>query len=339
MKAWELQVGTGLEGLRQVERPSPALPAHGVRVRVRAVSLNYRDLLVQQRGARGELPRAIIPLSDGAGEVVEVGAAVTRFRPGARVVANFFPAWLDGPVSDGHHAYALGGGGTDGMFAEEVVLHEEAFLAIPEHLDYDEAATLPCAAVTAWHALFEATTTRPGHTVLVQGTGGVSLFALQLAKAAGARVILTSSSAQKRSRAEGMGAFATLDYRTMPEWGAAAHRLAGGQGVDVAIEVGGPATLDQSVAATRYGGTVSLIGVLTGFAGPINTYAIVHKGLRVAGIYVGSRRMFESLNAALSASLIRPVIDRVFAFGEAREAYAHLASGTHFGKVVIRVGD
>jgi NADPH:quinone reductase-like Zn-dependent oxidoreductase len=334
MKAYELQANEGFAALARVERPAPEPGPREVRVRVRAVSLNYRDI-VMLRGAR-KRPKPLVPTSDGAGEVVAVGPGVTRLAVGDRVAASFFPTWVDGELNDDAHANALGGG-RDGMLAEQVVLDERAWVKLPEHLSFEQAATLPCAGVTAYNALFEAATLRPGDLVLVQGTGGVSVFALQLARAAGATVFATSSSAAKRERLKAMGAAVTFDYRETPDWGAAARKAAGARGVDVVVEVGGPGTLDQSVAALRYGGTVSILGVLTGTSGPVNTYAIFHKGIRVHGVYVGSVRMFEALNRALAAGRIEPVIDRVFPFDDARAAYEHLASGKHFGKVVIRV--
>jgi NADPH:quinone reductase-like Zn-dependent oxidoreductase len=337
MKAWQVEKREGGEPLGLVERPPQPLGPRDVRVRVRAVSLNFRDLTVRRRIAAGELAGPRVPASDGAGEVVETGAEARRFAVGARVCANFFPTWVDGPLSDAAHANALGGS-IDGMLAEEVVLPEDGLIAIPEHLSYEEAATLPCAALTAWHALFEVTCVRPGDTVLVQGTGGVALFALQLARLAGADVIATSSSEAKRARLVELGARATIDYVAEPAWGAAVRRLTGGRGVDVVVEVGGPGTFDQSVAALRYGGTLSLIGVLTGRAGPVDTSAVFSRAVRVAGIYVGSRTMFESLARAVAARGLRPIIDSTFPFEAAPDAYAHLASGRHFGKVVIRVG-
>lgn len=334
MKAYELQPREGFDALTAVDRPSPALGPGDVRVRVRAASLNYRDLMIVKGAKNRKAP--IVPLSDGAGEVLEVGAGVTRYKPGDRVAASFFPTWLDGDLSDYHHARALGGG-QDGMLAEEVVLPEAAWVRVPSYLSFEQAATLPCAAVTAYHALFEATPLRPGDVVLVQGTGGVSIFGLQLAKAAGARVVVTSSSEEKRQRARAMGADHTLDYKTDAKWGESARAWTGGRGVDLVIEVGGPGTFDQSIAALRYGGTMSLLGVLTGTRGEVNTYGLFHKSLHVAGIYVGSVAMFERLARALEASHIEPIIDRAFGFTEAKAAYAHLASGAHFGKVVIVV--
>jgi len=334
MKAYELQARSGFEALTLVERPRRPLKYGEVRVRVHAVSLNFRDLIIARNAQSRAHP--IIPVSDGAGEVLAVGEGVTRLTAGDRVVAAFFPSWQSGSLSDFHHARALGGG-QDGMLAEEVVLPEAAWLKLPDTLSYDAAATLPCAGVTAYHALFHAASVKPGETVLLQGTGGVSIFCLQLARAAGASVIITSSSEDKRARATSLGAAHTLDYKTEPKWGEAAYLFAGGRGVDVVVDVGGPDTFDQSVAALRYGGTMSILGVLTGTQGKVNTYAVFHKTLRIAGVYVGSISMFEELLRALSHNGIEPVIDRSFSFGEAREAYEYLASGQHFGKVVIKV--
>lgn len=334
MKAYELQAREGLDALTGVDRPPPEVGPRDVRVRVRAVSLNYRDLVLA-RGAK-KRARPIVPASDGAGEVVAVGAEVTRFAVGDRVVASFFPTWIDGDLSDDIHAHALGGS-IDGMLAEQVSLEERAWLKVPEHLTFEQAATLPCAGVTAYHALFDAAGLRPGDTVLVQGSGGVAVFALQLARAAGANVVVTSSSPEKRERLQAMGAAAAIDYRATPKWGDAAKAFTAGRGVDVVLEAGGPGTFDQSVAALRYGGTMSIFGVLTGTAGSVNTYALFHKAIRVRGVYVGSVRVFEALNRAMSASQLEPIIDRVFAFDEARAAYEHLASGRHFGKVVVKV--
>lgn len=332
MRAYELQARDGFDALTAVERPNLAPKAGEVLVRVRAVSLNYRDLLVL-RGAKARR-QPIVPVSDGAGEVLAVGSGVTRFRPGDRVAAAFFPHWQAGLLSDAHHASALGGG-QDGMLAEQVVLPEHAWLKLPAAVSYEAAATLPCAGVTAYHALFHAAALKPGQTVLLQGTGGVSIFCLQLARAAGAQVIITSSNAEKRARAQKLGAAHTLDYKADLKWGESAKQLTHGQGVDLVVDVGGPDTFDQSVAALRYGGSMSILGVLTGTQGKVNTYAVFHKMLRVAGVYVGSIAMFEELLAALEHNGIQPVIDRSFRFEEARAAYEYLASGQHFGKVVI----
>lgn len=334
MRAYELQPRDGFDALTLVERAPAALAPTDVRVRVRAVSLNFRDLTIARGAKKRKAP--VVPASDGAGEVIEVGAQVTRYQVGDRVAAAFFPTWQAGALSDYHHANALGGT-RDGMLAEEVVLPESAWVRVPARLSFEAAATLPCAGVTAYHALFEAAQLRPGDVVVVQGTGGVSMFGLQLAKAAGARVIVTSSSAAKRERALALGADHVIDYKADLAWGESARKWTGGRGADIVIEVGGPGTFDQSVAALRYGGTMSILGVLTGVRGEVNTYGVFHKALRIAGIYVGSVAMFEGFVRVLEASQIEPVIDRTFGFAEAKDAYAHLASAAHFGKVVVRV--
>jgi NADPH:quinone reductase-like Zn-dependent oxidoreductase len=337
MKAYQLQpAAPGFDSLKQVDLPPAEVGPYDVRVRVRAVSLNYRDIVIAQLASRRAKP--VVPTSDGAGEVVAVGSKVTRCAMGDRVAAAFFPTWFDGEFFEQAHENALGGS-IDGMLREEVVLGERAWVKIPAHLSYEQAATLPCAGVTAYNALFEAATLRPGDTVLVQGSGGVSVFALQLARAAGATVLATSGSSEKRERLKELGAAATFDYRETPEWGAPVRKAtAAGRGVDVVVEVGGPGTFDQSVAALRFGGTMSILGVLTGTSGSVNTHAIFHKNVRVQGVYVGSVVMFERLNRALAATRIVPIVDRTFPFDQARGAYEYLASARHFGKVVISLG-
>jgi NADPH:quinone reductase-like Zn-dependent oxidoreductase len=335
MKSYELQKSDGFFSLARCERERQKLGPQDVRVRVRAVSLNFRDLAIAKAAKHAKKP-PVVPCSDGAGEVIEVGSDVTRWKLGDRVAANFFPLWRDGEPSLLLHKNALGGT-VDGMLREEVVLDQTSWVAIPQHLSFEEAATLPCAGVTAYNALFESASLKPGDTLLVQGTGGVSMFALQLGRACGAQVIVTSSSAEKRERARKLGAAHTLDYKATPAWGEAALAITAGRGVDVVVEVGGPGTFDQSVAALRYGGTMSILGTLSGLKGEVNTYGIFHKALRVHGVYVGSVRMFEALNRALSLHQLHPVVDRVFAFDDARSAYEYLASGQHFGKVVVRV--
>jgi len=327
MKTYKFHSKTGLS---LVNEDLPALGPHDVRIRVRAVSLNYADLMVA-RYFDTFFSEAIVPVSDCAGEVIEIGAAVSRFSVGARVLSCFFPLWIDGPIPANHED------GVPGVLAEEVILNEQAIVAMPEYLTFEEGATLPCAGLTAWNALFEGGNLKAGDTVVVQGTGGVSLFALQLAKAAGAEVILTSSGAEKCQRALSMGASHTVDYKKIPTWGEHVWALTGNRGADLVVEVGGAGTFDQTVAALRFGGTMSLIGILAGIEGHINTLGIVRKGLHVAGIHVGSRGMFESFNRALGATRIRPVIDTIFDFDQAQQAYDRIASGAHFGKVVIRV--
>lgn len=336
MKAYEIAPGATGAPLRLVDRPTPALGPFDVRVGVRAVSLNYRDLVIARMAANRTRP--VVPASDGAGEVLAVGDQVTRVRIGDRVAAGFFPTWTHGDLREAHHADALGGA-RDGMLAEQVVLPETAWVALPDAVTYAQAATLPCAGVTAWHALFESgAPLRAGDALLVQGSGGVSVFAMQLARAAGATIIATTGSPAKRAALEALGASAVIDYRATPAWGEAVRAATGGRGVDLAVEVGGPGTFDQSVAALRFGGSLALIGVLTGTSGPINTHAIVHKNLRVRGIYVGSTAMFADLLRAIVANRIEPVIDRSFGFGDAQAAYDHLASGRHIGKVVVALG-
>ena len=335
MKAYELQAKEGPEALVLVTRDEEALGPTDVRVRVRATSLNYRNLALLRSAKQRDAP--VVPLSDGAGEVIAVGKDVRRVKLGDRVVANFFPTWREGLLSDAHHAQALGGG-RDGMLREEVVLDETAWVKFPAHLSFEQAATLPCAGLTAYHALFEAAHVAPGDTVLVEGTGGVSLFALQLAKAAGARVILTSKSAEKRERAQRLGADHVIDYTADAKWGESARAWTGGRGVDVAVEVGGQQTFDQASASLRYGGTLSVVGGLTGFQGGLNLVPLLQKLLRVQGIYVGSVGLFERFARAVEAARLAPVLDETYSFADAPKAYARIASGDHFGKVVVRVG-
>jgi len=317
--------------LTETEIPQPG-PGQ-VLVRVRAVSLNYRDLGVAQSPNR---QKSVIPCSDGAGEVAAVGPGVTRVQTGDRVAGIFFQTWFDGPLVAEVHAQALGGS-TDGMLAEYVVLSEQGLVKLPDFLTYEEAACLPCAGVTAWNSLFEQGQLKPGQTVVLQGTGGVSILSLQLAKAAGARVIITSSSDEKLARARGLGADETINYRTTPDWEKEVLRLTHGLGADHVVEVGGAGTLEKSLGATRASGHIAFVGVLTGVAAPITTGQILSKSLRLTGIYVGSRTMFERYLQALTQTQLRPIIDRVFSFDEAPAALTHLKSGAHFGKIVVRL--
>jgi len=334
MQAYRIRPGSTIDGLEKFETPSRELGPHEVRIGVRAVSLNFRDLMI----AGGFYPlssdRPVIPCSDGAGAVLEVGAAVKKFRAGDRVAGIFFPDWIEGGVSPEKIGGALGGE-TDGMLREEVILPESAVVAIPVHLSFAEAAALPCAAVTAWNALFSAGALIPGSSVLILGTGGVSVTALQLAKAAGLRAIVTSSSDEKLERVRQLGADETINYKTHPEWQTEVLRLTGGRGVDLALEVGGTDTMARSMASTRTGGAVAVIGGVSGFAGGAEIIPLIFGAKRVLGIFVGSREMFENLNRFIGVAKIKPVIDRTFAFDQAKEAYAHLSGGGHFGKVVI----
>jgi NADPH:quinone reductase-like Zn-dependent oxidoreductase len=281
------------------------------------------------------LPLPLVPFSDGAGDVVAVGNGVSRVKVGDRVAGIFMQTWLAGELTDAKARSALGGG-AEGMLAEYVVLHEDGVVNVPEHLSYEEAATLPCAAVTAWHAVIESGV-KPGEHVLVLGTGGVSLFALQFARLAGARVMITSSSDEKLSKAKQVGAKHGINYRTVPDWDKRVRELSGGTGVDLIVEVGGAGTLPQSLRAVRTGGRISLIGVLTGTMREINLLPIIMKKIRVQGIFVGSREMFEDMNRAISLHHLRPVVDRIFPFEEAAQALRYIESGTHFGKVCITI--
>src|SRR3984893_416529 len=338
MTCYEIQKYGGPEGLKLVDRPPPVPGARDVVVTIRAASLNYRDLIVL-RGQYDRTPvQGRVPLSDGAGEVVAVGPAVTKFKVGDRVAGCFFQGWSAGRFKAEMHRTALGGP-IDGVLAEQAMFREEGLVHLPKTYSFEEGATLPCAAVTAWQSLIVRGQLVPGEVVLLLGTGGVSIFGLQIAKSAGAKVIITSSSNEKLERAQKLGADAVINYKTTPEWGQAAAKLAGNDGVDHVVEVGGAGTFIQSVRALRCGGKIGLIGILSGREAQTEIFPIVAKSATVFGIYVGSREMFEGLNLALEQSKIRPVIDKVFSFESAPKAYAYMAAGSHFGKVVIRVGE
>jgi NADPH:quinone reductase-like Zn-dependent oxidoreductase len=337
MKAWEVHP----EGWTLVERAEPQPGPNEALIQIRAASLNYRDLSIARHAATGAAQKPIIPLSDGAGEVIAVGPGVMdkRVKVGQPVMTCFFAQhWLDGPPTPESRGIALGGGSTDGVLAERIVLHEDAPVLVPDSLSFEEAATLPCAAVTVWHAYFTSGHLKPGDVVLLQGTGGVSIIGLQLAKLAGARVIVTSSSDAKLARAKHLGADEVINYKTTPNWDERALALTGGAGVDCVLEVGGRETFPKSVRATRPGGVISLIGGLSGFdRDPQVRDDALARGVNVHDIYVGSRRDFEDMNRAIVLNHLRPVVDREFPFAQAREALAYLESGAHFGKVVIRV--
>lgn len=335
MKAYELQGSFGIDSLKPVERPDPEPGAGQVLLRMRAWSLNYRDLLIVTGLYNPKLRLPFTPLSDGVGEVVAVGSGVTRVKAGDRVAGIFMQQWVEGEITEAKSRSALGGA-IDGLFAEQVVLDAEGVVHVPPHLTDEEAGTLPCAAVTAWRALVTEGRLKAGDTVLIQGTGGVSLFALQFARAHGARVIATSSSDAKLARVRELGAVDGINYRTTADWGQRVRELTGGRGVDHIVEVGGAGTFAQSMAAVRMGGRISLIGVLSG-AGQVNPTPILMKSVCVQGIFVGSRAMFEEMNRAISVHQMRPVVDRVFAFEELHEALRHLESAAHFGKIVLRL--
>lgn len=333
MKAIQLRAPGGLDQLQRVDLPDPGAPDPGqIRVRIHASSLNFHDLGV----VSGQMPTADgrIPLSDGAGVVEAIGEGVQDFAVGDRVVSTFFPEWLDGePIAAGFAA--VPGDGVDGFAAEWAVRPATAFTHAPDGYSHEEAATLTTAGLTAWRALIAQGGLAPGQSVLVLGTGGVSVFAAQLAKAAGATVIATSSSDDKLARMRSLGADHLINYRQTPEWGEQVRRLTGGRGVDHVVEVGGPGTLAQSITACRIGGHIALIGVLTGAAGPVPTAAMMIRQQRLHGLVVGSRRHQQDFVRALNVTGIRPQIDRVFALDDIAEAFALQQAGGHFGKICL----
>ncbi|MBX7110925.1 MAG: NAD(P)-dependent alcohol dehydrogenase [Dehalococcoidia bacterium] len=331
MKAYRLTAGGGIDGLQLLDLPEPEPAADEVVVAVRATSLNYRDLMLARSN-----PEAIIPLSDGAGDVIAVGSRVTGVAVGDRVAGCFFPEWIDGAPRIEGIRVALGGASTDGMLAERVVLRAQGVVKLPASLTYEEAATLPCSALTAWNSLFEQVEFRPGHSVLLLGTGGVSIAGLQLAHAAGMHTVITSSSNEKLEQARALGASATINYREREDWDRAVREATAGRGVDQVLEVGGEGTWVQSMAAARTGGHIALIGGVSQDR-PAAGVPLVGRGLRATRITVGSRRMFEDMLRAMEVSEIHPVIDRVFDFDQAPEAYRYLESQAHVGKIVIRV--
>lgn len=334
MKAWELQDSFAIDSLRLVDKPEPRPGPRDVLMNVRAWSLNYRDLMVVKGLYNPKLRFPFTPFSDGAGEVTAVGVEVTRFKVGDRVAACFMPGWIDGELDEAKAKTSLGGG-QQGMLAEQVVLAEDALVKTPAHLNDEEAATLPCAAVTAWNALLVSGGLKPGETVLIQGTGGVSLFALQFARMQGCRVIATSSSDDKLSRVAKLGAADGINYKATPDWEDKVRDLTGGVGVDHVVEVGGAGTLGKSLKAVRMAGHIALIGVLAG-GGQINPLPILMRNIRVHGIYVGSRTMFEAMNEAISSSRLHPIVDRTFPFNDVLAALKHMESGAHFGKICVR---
>jgi NADPH:quinone reductase-like Zn-dependent oxidoreductase len=301
---------------------------------MRAWSLNYRDLMVAKGTYGGKSPEGLVPLSDGAGEVVEVGQGVTRFKIGDSVASCFFRDWIEGPLTPAK-AKSARGGAIDGVLAERVVMPAESLVRAPSNLSHEQTATLPCAGLTAWNALFDTFGVDPSHHVLLHGTGGVSIFSLQFAKAAGARVLITSSSDEKLDRARALGADATANYREAPDWDRKAYEWTAGRGVDLVVEVGGANTLPKSLRAIGYGGHIVVIGVLTGGASEFPLPYLFSKNARMTGIYVGSRERFEAMNRAIEATEMEPVINRTFPFESAPEALRHLESGSHFGKIVI----
>lgn len=332
MRTWQIVSPGGIDALECVERECPQPGPGEVKVRVRASAVNYRDLSTVRDPVGRNIPLPRVPNSDAAGEVIAVGDGVTGFAVGDRVASCFFENWEDGACTPAAMAGALGGP-VDGVLAEEVILRAGGVVHAPAHLDFAEAATLTCAGVTAWNAVVEQARVKAGDTVLLLGTGGVSIFALQFAVMLGARVIITSSSDDKLARAREMGAWRTINYRDDPEWQDAVLEATGGAGVDAVVEVGGAGTLERSIAATRVAGTVVLIGVLTG--GEVNPVMVMRKSIRLQGLYVGPRRVFRDMNRAIEQHALRPVIHETFPFDRAPDAYRAMAAAGHFGKLVI----
>ncbi|MFQ3591182.1 MAG: NAD(P)-dependent alcohol dehydrogenase [Chloracidobacterium sp.] len=337
MKCVELANQFGIDQLTLTERPHPELRAGEVLVRVRATSLNFRDLMTVTGVYNPKQPLPLIPLSDGVGEVVAVGEGVTRVAVGDRVAGIFAQGWIAGePAVEKVRTTTLGGP-LDGMLTEYRALSQDGVIKVPAYLNDEEAATLPCAALTAWSALIVHGQLKPGDTVLVQGTGGVSIFALQFAKAAGARVIITSGSDEKLERAKALGADEIINYKQAPDWDKAVREMTGGRGVDHVVEVGGAGTLTRAIRSVRFGGHISLIGVLSGRTGEVDIAPILMQNIRVQGIIVGSREMFEAMNRALEHHQIRPVVDKIFTLDETRQAFQVMAHGGHFGTICIRL--
>ena len=333
MKQWQIPA-FGIDSLALVEKESTTSGPGQVQVRVHAISLNYRDLMLVQGIYNPRLAMPRVPCSDGAGEVLAVGSGVSQWKPGDRVAGIFMQNWQDGRPTAAKAKGALGGD-IDGMLATEVILPESGLVRIPDHLSFEEASTLPCAALTAWNALFTSADTRPGDTVLIQGTGGVSIFALQFAKIAGARVLGTSSSDEKLERAKSLGLDAGFNYRSNPDWEKWALEQTGGEGVDLVVEVGGAGTLPRAIRAARPGGIIAQIGVLSGAAEPVDVRPILSRHIQIHGVYVGSRANFVAMNKAIGQAQLKPVIDSTFSFADAPAAFRHMQSAAHFGKIVI----
>jgi NADPH:quinone reductase-like Zn-dependent oxidoreductase len=335
MKAIQIHAPASLEALTLVDLPDAPAPGPGeISVRIRASSLNYHDYAV----VKGMLPTADkrIPMSDGAGEVTAVGAGVTDFAPGDAVVSTFFPKWLDGRIPADGFAN-VPGDGIDGYAREQVTAPSTSFTHAPKGYSHAEAATLTCAGLTAWRALVVDGQLKAGSTVLVQGTGGVSIFALQFAKAMGATVIATSSSDEKLARLKTLGADHLINYKDHADWGAKALELTGGVGVDHVVEIGGAGTLDQSMIAARVSGHIALIGILAGYAGPVMTVTLMAKNLRVQGLTVGSRQQQLDMIAAINVTGIKPILDKHFPLADLADAFRHQESGTHFGKIIVDI--
>jgi NADPH:quinone reductase-like Zn-dependent oxidoreductase len=334
MKAFTT-LGDGIEALKLNELPIPGIKLDEILVRIMAASLNYRDLLVV-KGVESWKPLSPrIPVSDGVGEVVAVGKNVSRWKVGDHVAGIFLPKWLDGELTAGKYLLPLGGAAADGVLAEYIVFDQNSVVKIPNSLSATEAATLPVAALTAWHAVTRRSRVQSGESVLIQGTGGVSLFAMQFVHALGGQPIITSSSDEKLEKAKELGASATINYKKFPDWDKQVLELTDGKGVDHVIEVVGGENLNRSLNAVKLSGTICFIGLIAGLSAPINTYQFVTKNVRIHGIETGSREMFEEMNRFIELHQLKPVIDKAFGFNETREALKYLESGVHFGKIVV----
>ncbi len=332
MCVWELENAFGIENLRLAMKPRPQPGKGQIVVSVKAAALNARDLLILQ--GLGDPPLPLIPFSDGAGVVEAVGEAVARVKVGDRVCPLYFQSWMEGPVAAKSRRLELGGS-APGVLQEHMLLDAEGVIVLPDYLSFEEAATLPCAALTAWRAIHVEASVKEGDIVLVQGTGGVSIFALQFAKALGAQVIATSSSDEKLAKVKKLGADHLINYRTTPNWGAKVLEITGGRGVDAVVEVGGEKTLSQSLTAARVGGTIVVIGVLSGFTDTIAIPMLFTKNLRLLGISVGSRDHFAGMLSAMERWKLKPVIDRIYSFQEVPAALEQLQSSAHVGKICV----
>ncbi len=334
MRAWEIISDAGVDGLNLSDRAVPYPGPGEVLIKVAASSINYRDLTTIEDPVSRRLPFPTVPNSDAAGQVAAIGAGVDQFKVGDRVMSCFFEDWVEGEISEAAMASALGGA-RQGVLREYIALDQSGVIATPDHLSDVQAATLPCAALTAWHALTRPAPILPGETVLLLGTGGVSVFAQQFCTMFGAQTIATSSDNAKLERMATLGATHTINYRETPDWDQAVKEITGGKGCDRVVEVGGPGTLERSISAVRVGGRIQMIGILTGAAGQIVPTLLMRKSISLRGIYVGSRAMFAEMNRAISANGLKPVICETFGFEDAREAYRKMREASHFGKMVI----
>ncbi len=338
MKTYEIQGKFGIENLKLADRAEPKPGAGEVVVKVKAVSINYRDLLTVQGFYNPKQPLPLVPFSDGAGEIVDVGAGVTRVKVGDRVADCFFQGWYSGKATVEKVRNASMGGPMDGMLTEYVRLSEDGVVKIPDHLSYEEASCLPCAFLTAWSCLWRHGNVQPGDRVLALGTGGVSIATLQLAKMAGAEVIITSSSDEKLARAKELGADHTVNYKQNEKWSGPVREATGGDGADHVVEVGGVGTLEQSIRSCKMGGHISLVGVLAGPQAPLNLTLVLMQDIRIQGVFVGPRESFEAMNRAIALHQLKPVVDKVFPYAEAQQALNYVAAAKHFGKICIQVG-